>query len=74
MLEKPTLDEILRFQSVLTIQPYPRDVQREYSVSAKCLDPDYWMPEPSVIGQYRIYGKVALVLRLHILPHDNRVK
>jgi hypothetical protein len=63
------LHDCLSLQAILSVTPYPQTIREEFKVSAFCVSDDFVMdPEPSVVGQRVIYGKVALTLMARITP------
>jgi hypothetical protein len=63
------LHDSLELQAVLSIKPYPQTIREDFNIRATCVSDDFVMePEPSVIGQRVIHGKVALTLMTRITP------
>lgn len=63
------LEDSLILQAVLQINPYPQHIRQEFVVQGFCVSDDYVIrPNPAVIGQHGMHGKVSLSINCHIDP------
>lgn len=69
MNESKQVRDLLKFQLIVSVSPYPQGMREDFDVTGKCVSGDYIInPDPTVIGQYLIRGKVAMTILVHIVP------
>jgi hypothetical protein len=73
MTEKPSTPKRLRV--ILDIEPYPTDLRDEFEVTAVTSDSRYRVePSPTVTGQYRDEGRIAISLAVRIVPKKEKTR